>query len=481
MTGIDTLPERTSFATSQPVGAGQQSATGDDHGWHTLRTRVSGRLVTPQDHDWDLERTPWIVNIDQHPAAILHCADEDDVQAAVLWAIEHGRSVTAQPRGHAARPTVDGALLLRTRALQGIQVDVEHRTARVGAGVKFGELLTRLDGTGLVALCGSNPDPSVVGLCLGGGVSWFTRRYGFTANSIISFDVVDACGRRVVVDRATDPDLFWAMRGGGGDFAIVLAVEIALFPAPELYGGRLLWPVEHAVAVLRAFRDLALVAPRELTLWAHICHYPPIPDIPEPFRGRSFVSVATTYLGAPADAEALLRPLREAAPVKLDLLEPLPVSRLGEVAAEPTEPTPVMEHSTLLHGLDDQAIDDLVRATGDPASCPLMIVQIRGLGGAFAEGTAANGAVCSVDAPFNLWAGGIPAVPELAAAIPHAFAAIDAALGRLSTGRRLPNFTGEAQGNAAGYMPHVLERLRRIKRTRDPHGVIRSNKPVLGD
>jgi FAD/FMN-containing dehydrogenase len=448
--------------------------------WAGLRSVVRGTVITPADPEYDLDRMPWIVNIDQHPAAILHCADADDVQAAVRWAVDHGRSVTAQPRGHAARRTLDDTLLLRTRALQDLTVDVERRTARVGAGVKFGELMAALDGTGLTALCGSNPDPSVVGLCLGGGVSWFTRKHGFTANSVLGFDVVDATGERYHVDRATDPDLFWALRGGGGDFAIVLAVELALFPAAEIYGGRLLWSVEHAPAVLRAFRDLALIAPRELSLWAHICHFPPIPDVPEPFRGRSFVTVATTYLGPRTTAEALLWQLRESAPVERDLLGDVPVSQLGTVAAEPTDPTPVMEHSMLLGGLDDEAIDALVAATGDPATCPLMIVQIRGLGGAFRETNAAGGAVCAVAEPFNLWAGGIPAVPELAEAIPHAFAAIDQALGRLATGRRMPNFTGEMQADSAGYDEATLARLREIKRVRDPHGVIRSNKPVLG-
>ena len=448
--------------------------------WEALRATVTGRLVQPTDPDYDAERVPWTIVVDQRPAAILHCADATDVEAAVRWAAHHGRSVTAQPRGHAARTTLDGTLMLRTRALQELVVDPEHRTARVGAGVRFGELMAALEGTGLTALCGSNPDVSVVGLALGGGVSWFTRKHGFTANSVVSFDVVDAQGCRRRVDRATDPELFWALRGGGGDFAIVVGLDLALFPAEQIYGGRLLWSVEHAPAVLRAFRDLAGYAPRELSLWAHVMHFPPIPDIPEPFRGRSFVSVATTYLGPRTTAEALLWPLRDAAPVEMDLLGEVPVSHLADVAAEPTEPTPVMEHSMLLAGLDDAAIDAVCAAVGDPATCPLLMVQLRGLGGAFRERTAADGAVCAVTEPFNLFACGVPAVPELAAAIPHAFTAIDAAVGRLATGRRFPNFTGTEQSDADGYDPATLERLRAVKTSRDPYGVIRSNKPVLG-
>ena len=455
-----------------------ETAGGTD--WAGLRRQVAGRLVTPTDPDWALARMPWIVNVDQQPAAVLEVAHPGDVVTAVRWAAENAHAVSAQPTGHAPRTTLDGTLLLRTRALGGIEVDAGRRVASVGAGVKWGELLAALDGTGLVALAGSNPDPSVVGLTLGGGVSWFTRKHGFTANSVVAFDVVDPTGALVHVTRASDPELFWALRGGGGDFGIVVRVELALFPAPDLYGGRLMWPVEHAAAVLKAFRDVALTAPPELSVWAHVYHFPPMPDLPEPIRGRSFVGIAATHLGSAAEAERLLAPLRAAAPVEMDLMGEVPVGRLGEVAAEPTDPMPGMEHSMLLHGLDDCTIDKLVAVVADPRTSPLAVVQIRGLGGAFGAISSAHGAVTPVTAAFQLFALGVPAVPELAAAIPHAFAAIDAAVGHYATGRRMPNFSGDGQDDTAGYDPATLVRLQEIKRSRDPLGVIRSNKPVLG-
>lgn len=448
--------------------------------WDSLRLAVSGRLVTPADADFQDVRTPWIVNVDQQPAAVLEVAHVRDVVEAVRFAAAHGTSVSAQPTGHAPRTTLDGTLLLRTRALQGIEVDRVRSTVTVGAGVKWGELCAALDGTGLMALAGSNPDPTVVGLILGGGVSWFTRAHGFTANSVVSFDVVDPSGELVHVTRASDPDLFWALRGGGGDFGIVVRLELALFDAPEMYGGQLLWPVEHAPAVLKAFRDLALVAPRELTLWAHVLHFPPMPDVPEPLRGRSFVNVAATYLGSAEMAEILLWSLRDAAPVEMDLMQVITPSGLAAVAAEPTEPMPAIEHSMLLTGLDDEAIDALCAAVSDPRTCPLMFVQLRGLGGAFADDSTAGGAVRRVTEPFQVFALGVPAVPDLAEAIPHAFAAVDSALGRLASGRRMPNFVGEGQDDATGYDSEGLARLQAIKRERDPRGVIRSNKPVLG-
>jgi FAD/FMN-containing dehydrogenase len=449
--------------------------------WDRLRGTVSGRLHLPGDAEWVAVSTPWIVNVPQRPAAVLEVADPQDVVTAVRFAADHGIAVTAQPRGHAARTTLDGALLLRTRALDTIDVDIQRGTARVGAGVKWGELMARLDGTGLVALCGSNPDPSVVGLTLGGGVSWFTRKYGFTANSVVSFDVVDPCGDLVTVTRTSDPDLFWALRGGGGDFGIVVSIELALMLAPSVYGGKILWPVEHAAAVLKAFRDLALTAPDELSIWGHVWHFPPLPELPEPIRGRSFVGVVLTHLGTAAEAEALLRPLRDAAPVAFDLVGPVPPSGMGMVAQEPTEPMPSLEYATTLTELDDAAIDRIVAVVGDRERSPLIVTQLRGLGGGFARTSPGSGAVAPVEEPFQLFAVGVPAVPELAQAIPAAFRALDEAVEGLATGHAMPNFTPDGAPNSVCYPPETLERLRRIKLERDPQGTIRSNKPVLGD
>ena len=407
--------------------------------------------MTPPDAEWAGARTRWIVNVDQQPAAVLEVAHVGDVVTAVRWAAAHGPAVSAQPTGHAPRTTLDGTLLLRTRALGGIEVDRARGTVTVGAGVKWGELCAALDGTGLMALAGSNPDPTVVGLTLGGGVSWFTRAHGFTANSVVSFDVVDPTGELVHVTRASDPELFWALRGGGGDFGIVVRMELALFAAPELYGGQLLWPVEHAPAVLRAFRDLALVAPRELTMWAHVLHFPPLPEVPEPMRGRSFVTVAATYLGSAQMAEqpAVVAARRRAGGDGPDAVRSPPAARRGRRGADrPDAGDGALDAAHRARRRGDRRA---LAAVGDPRTCPLTIVQIRGLGGAFADDSPAGGAVRPVTEPFQLFALGVPAVPELAAAIPHAFAAIDAALGRLASGRRMPNFTGDGQDDAAGY------------------------------
>ena len=462
----------TTTLTPRPVGSVD---------WDALRAVVDGRLITRADADWQQARMAWQVNVDQQPAAVLEVANASDVVTAVRWAIEAGISVTAQPSGHAARTTLDNTLLLRTRALRAIAVDVEERTAIVGAGVKFGELMRELDGTGLIALCGSNPDPSVVGLLLGGGVSWFTRAHGFTANSVVSVDLVNPDGELVHVTQESDPELFWALRGGGGDFGIVVRVELRLFPAPELYGGQLMWSIEDAPKVLKAFRDLSLVAPRELTLWAHILHFPDMEEVPAPMRGKSFVNVASTFIGSAKMAEILLWSLRDAAPVVIDLMDELTPSQIGDVAAEPTDPMPVdgvvdAAHVARRRGdrrarrrgrrPEHQPAVDRSRSAASAARSPRSRPWVAPYAPWWSRSTCSRWASRpSRSSPRRSRTASPPSTRPSGTS--------PAAAGCRTS-------SGHAQDDASGYDPMALQRLRAIKLRRDPFGVIRSNKPVLG-
>jgi len=293
-----------------------------------LRRRVTGRLTTPADEGWDLAKMAWVVNVQQHPMAVLEVHDVDDVIAAVRWAADNGTQVTAQPTGHGANDTLEQAVILRTRALGGIDVDLQRRTAWVGAGVKAGELCAALEDTGLTFLCGSNPDPTVVGMTITGGISWFGRRYGLGADSVVGVEIVDGLGRLRRVSATEDPELFWALRGGGGDFGIITRMEVALHPAPEVYGGRLLWPVEQMGEGLRTFKAVTDQATEELTLWFHTYNFPPFPEVPEPIRGKSFASVAVAFLGSAEDAEAQLAPFRAVPGLVMDLLGTVPISAM---------------------------------------------------------------------------------------------------------------------------------------------------------
>jgi hypothetical protein len=457
----------------------EKNAARTPHRFDDLRRVVAGRVHGPGDAGWDEVRRPWNVAVEQRPLAVVEVADAEDVRHAVRWAADHDRQVTAQPVGHGARDHLDQVLLLRTRALNDIKIDLAARTATVGAGVKAGELLAALSGTGLTFLAGSSPDPTVVGMTLGGGMSWFGRRYGQAANAIEAVELVDGMGRAREVTRASDPELFWALRGGGGDFGIVTSLRIRLFPAREIYGGQLMWPATRLAAVLTAFREITADAPDTLTLWLHRLQFPPLPELPEALRGNTFVTVSLTHLGSATEAESLIAPLRAIPGPVLGQLGPVALEDLGQVASEPVHPMPTMQHSFLLGDLGEDVIDGIVEQVGADSGSPLMMLKVMHLGGAFSRVSELAGASGEIAEPYLLFALGVPRSPDAAAAIGGAFGRLQARLRDHTLGRTVPNFMGAGHDLDQVWPAGVRGKLAEIKRRVDPMYTIRSNRPVL--
>jgi hypothetical protein len=373
---------------------------------------------------------------------------------------------------------LSGTVLLRTGALQHIEIDTERRVARVGAGVKWGTLLAALEPTGLIAPAGSSPDVSVVGYTLGGGMSWFSRAVGTASEHVEAFEVVDAYGVPARVTADSHPDLFWAMRGGGGDFAVVTAIEMRLLDAGPVLGGRLMWPIEMARPVLHAYRRLTQGAPEELSAWSHLFRFPPMPELPEEIRGKSFVSVDLTYLGEPAELDEMLAPLRELPAMVMDSVGPVPLGRLGDIAAEPVDPMPTMETAGLLSDLDEATLERLLAVAGGSAEIPLAVVQLRHLGGALARQSEDEGPHGPITEQYSLFALGVPAVPDLVPAIEAAFAAVRGAVAPAMTERTFFTFRGADSDASTCFSPGAQDRLRAVKRSVDPDGVLRSNRPT---
>jgi FAD/FMN-containing dehydrogenase len=234
----------------------------------------------PGDEGFETARLPWNRSVDQRVCAVVELEDAADAAAVVRCARLAGLSLATQPSGHGASTELDGAILVRTAQLRGLEIRPDERLARIEAGVQWGQVLAASSKHALTGLAGSSPVVNATGFCLGGGLSWFGRRYGYAANNVRALDVVDADGARSRVTADSDPDLFWALRGGGGDFALVTAIEFGLFPAPQLYGGRVLWQAARAEEVLSAFRDITADAPEELSLWFQHLQFPPFPELP---------------------------------------------------------------------------------------------------------------------------------------------------------------------------------------------------------
>src|SRR3974390_2479682 len=223
-----------------------------------LTSALGGKVVIPGHARFDEARRAFNLASDQRPAAVVFPESPQDFAAAVLFAREFGQRVAAQGTGHNAGPlgSLEDTILLKTERMRGVSIDPARRTARVEAGTLWHEVVEAAAQHGLAALAGSSPDVGVVGYTLGGGVSFLARRYGFAANHVRAVELVTADGRLVRADRENEPDLFWALRGGGGSFGIVPALEFELFPIPHAYAGILGYPIERGPEVLHAWRDL---------------------------------------------------------------------------------------------------------------------------------------------------------------------------------------------------------------------------------
>ena len=426
-----------------------------------LNSVVRGQVWSPGDADFDAARRPWNLAVDQPVTAVVEAADADDVAELIRHARATGLTVATQPNGHGATGRTEGTVLLRTRRLDTLEIDPVARRARIGAGVPSGRVQAAAAPHGLTGLPGSSPVVSVAGVALGGGLSWFGRAYGWVSDSVTAFDIVDAEGVRRRITADSDADLFWALRGAGGDFAVVTGLELALHPAPELFGGRMLWPAQAAPAVLAAFRRIVADAPDELTVWLDLLHFP---------GAAPMVAVDATYLGGEAAARDLLAPLDAVAGPLSDSRRVRSVDELGEITGEPTDPSPGLPHAALLTTLDDGAVRTLL----DTPVAPMLSVQVRHLGGALAgPSDSPHGPLTE---PFALSLFGVPSDPAIAEAVVARQRALVAALP--TSGRKPFTFLGRGDTAADAFGPEVMGRLRDIKKDRDPHRVFRSNFPV---
>ena len=249
---------------------------------------LSGDIVAPGQPEWDLARRAWNLAADQRPALVAFPADAGDVLAIVEYARAVGLKLAPQGTGHnaAAIATLEDTILVSTQRMRGVEIDVEAQTARVQAGTLWLEVTEAATPHGLFPLSGSSPDVGVVGYTLGGGLSWLARKHGLAANSVTAIELVTPDGELVRATADDHADLFWALRGGGGNFGVVTAMEFRLFPYGEVYAGMFLWPYERHAELLRAWHAWTRTAPEEVTTSFRIIHFPPLPELPPFLSGR---------------------------------------------------------------------------------------------------------------------------------------------------------------------------------------------------
>jgi hypothetical protein len=449
-----------------------------------LAATVSGPVFLPDDDGYAAECAIYNLNLVLEPAVVVGATGEPDIQAAVRFATQHGLSIAIKNTGHNVAKAARGALLISPRRMNGVTVDAKSRTARIEPGVRWGHAIQETSTFGLAPMNGSSPSVGAIGYSIGGGhsVAW-SRSEGYAADHIQSLDVVTADGvlRHAAAD--SEPELFWALRGGGGNFGVVTEMVCDVFPQERIYGGGMWLPIERAPELLPAWREWVDGLPEETSTSIAVQRLPPLPELPPPLQGASVVHVRFTHLGSEAEGEQLFAPMRAIAPALIDMVAEMPYTSIGTVHMDPPEPIPYWDRATMFADLPKEAVDTFVALTGPESDCPLVNVEIRHLGGAMDREALVPNSVPTRGLPFALFAFGAGGPGEEALMRGYLDKLING-LEPWSARPRLPNFMSAGEGDAlellrAAYGDERYDRLAQVKKTYDPQNVFRNNYNIV--
>lgn len=442
---------------------------------------LPGAVYLPGDPDYDRARGAWALVADQRPAAVAEPASPQEVVGIVRCAAALGLRVAAQGTGHNAAPlaaqNLSDVILVRTTRLTDVSVDAGRQIVRVGAGATWEPAVNAAAAAGFSVLHGSSPDVGIAGYSLGGGIGWYARKLGLATNSLTAIEVVTANGELVRTDETHRAELFWALRGGGGSFGVVTALEFRMFPFDTAFGGMLVWDITRAPEVLREWAAWAPGAPDEVTTSFRILRLPPVPDIPEPFRGRSLVIIDGAVLDTDERAEQILAPLRSLAP-EVDTFARVPSAALVRLHMDPEGPTPAVGDSTILGSLPEEAIDAFLAQVGPGAQTTCMMAELRQLGGALGRTLPGAGACSHFDGQFLAFGGGLALTPEMGAATRADAGAMIDAVRPWSNGRNYLNFVEEPTDVRTGYDAGTWRQLTGLRSALDPDGLFVGNHRV---
>jgi hypothetical protein len=435
----------------------------------SLRGLCGGAVHLPGDPGWDMASSPWNLQVQHHPAAVAYPASPSEVADVLRAARGAGLQVAPQGTGHGAAP-LDGQLgasvLLHTAGLNELSIDASRRTARVGAGVLWGDLAEAAGEHGLVGLHPSAPDVGVVGFSISGGIGWYARRLGLQCHSVTAAEVVLADGSIVRATADEEPELFWGLRGGGMPLGVVTALEFDLYPLDTVVAGFMVWDRTRMDEVLPAWSAWCAAAPEAATTSLRLLTAPPMPQIPAELHWRNLVVIDGAVLGSDEEAAEILAPLRALGPW-FDTVARVPAQSLVRLHLDPEGPTPGYASSRLMSGLPDDAIAELLAIAGPDAVDGPDITEFRQLGGALQRPNE-GGALSSLDGEFLALGIGLrPEPSEWDGARERANRLLDALL-PWQTGREYLPMLDDRSDTRKGFPPEVHTRLSALRAAVDP-------------
>ena len=450
----------------------------------TFKRGFRGNLILPSDANYDHARTIWNAMIDKHPALIAQCTGTADVIHAVRFARQHDLFVAVRGGGHnvAGSALCDDGLVIDLSLMKGIHVDPEQRIARAQPGVIWGEFDHETQTFGLATPGGIVSETGIAGLTLGGGFGWLTRQYGFTCDNLRSVNVVTVEGQRVKANSAENADLFWGIRGGGGNFGIVTSLEYTLHPVgPDILGGVIIYPLEQASAVLQFYRDFTATASRELGSMAVFRTAPPAPFIPESLRGKPVLGIIVCYTGGLDKGTEVLKPLRDFGTPIVDAIKTTRyVDHNSSLDAGQPKGMQYYWKSEYLHKIPDDAIETCIRYASDMTS-PHTRVALFQLGGALQDHDEMSMAVSHRDAEYVLGINSGWKDPDDNKQQMQWTRDFWTAMKPYSTGGVYVNFLSQDDGQArvrAAYGNEKYEQLGRLKDKYDPSNVFQVNQNI---
>lgn len=438
-----------------------------------LRDAISGTVFVRGDEGLAAEVACFNPAIRHDPDIVVAVASDDDVVEAVRFARAAGLPVRVQATGHGAEAPIVGGMIVSTRGLDSLSIDARSRLARIGAGLRWAPVIIAAAEHGLAPVTGSSTSVGAVGYTLGGGVGPLARRYGFTSDWVRTFRVVTADGELVTADRETNPDLFWALRGGKGGLAVVTEMTLELVELRSLYGGSVFFDGGAIEPALRAWVDWSAGLPDEATTSVVLLNVPDVEGPPPFLRGRTVLSVRFAYPGDPAEGERLFAPIRAAAPVYLDFVAEMPTTAVASIHNDPEEGGPTWIRGFMLDSFDQDSADAILELAGPGSGSPFIAVEVRQLGGATARDPEDGTSVGGRDSGYTLsLLSGDPST--FAEAAPARAGAIAEALQESVSAITNVNFAGDLSDRAAFervWPTAISERLQVVRREWDPDRV----------